>query len=213
MSCQVCEVMPVFHESPWTAWKFIRALEERRCWYPRTTTSAAVRRFSGSATRRSPSAKTWAGFLWLRLGSGFGRRGNGLVVVVTGTVVVDPGVVVEVDVTVVVVVVVGSSSSWWSMTTPQRTSREDSAGWRGADPRVERKRPHERNEPCSCSLAAPRTCLPVPIRRHRKGAMTRDPARIAATVVVRRGRLMNCIWASLLAVVLTSRQKSARSAI
>jgi len=39
-----------------------------------------------------------------------------LVVVVTGTVVVDPRCRVEVDVTVVVVVVVGSSSSWWSMT-------------------------------------------------------------------------------------------------
>jgi len=66
----------VFHESPWTAWKFIRALEERRC-----CTTDHNERSGPTIFRKRHSKEPFCKdvglvFLWLGLG-------RGLVVVVT----------------------------------------------------------------------------------------------------------------------------------
>src|SRR5665213_1806079 len=105
MSCQVCAVMPVFQESPWTAWKFIRAP-----WSTTLLESIDHCDRSGPTILGKRQAKDpFCSDVGLGFFFGLGL-GLGFVVVVTGTVVVEvvvevePGVVVEVDARVVVVV-------------------------------------------------------------------------------------------------------------
>ena len=101
MNCHVCAVMPVLQESPWTAWKFIKAPCSTTLLVPTDHNECRGPTILGKRHTKVPVCSDVR--LTFFFGFGFGL-GLGFVVVVTGTVVVDPGVVVEVDATVVVVV-------------------------------------------------------------------------------------------------------------
>src|SRR5579863_6087461 len=94
--------MPVFQESPWTAWKFIKAPWSTTLSEPTDQSDRSGPTIFGNRQTNEPFSRD------VRPGPLVGLRGLGLglVVVVVGTVVVvEPGVVVVDDGTVVVVVV------------------------------------------------------------------------------------------------------------
>src|SRR5665213_1450632 len=97
MSCQVCAVMPVFQESPWTAWKFIRAPWSTTLLESIDHCDRSGPTILGKRQAKDPFCSDVGLGFFFGLGLGLGFV---VVVVVEG----EPGVVVEVDARVVVVV-------------------------------------------------------------------------------------------------------------